>query len=124
MIYKLTYYFIYLLAKKRNPDPLFYSAGVVAFMQLIHFLFPFVLVRAFFDIRILPTFSDTYFINKLMVMPFLLIWLIIVHWRYKKHLKEIEEKFSGKKVITLRNGLIVFGSLIIPLVISILLLTN
>ncbi|MGY6562374.1 MAG: hypothetical protein ACXITV_09725 [Luteibaculaceae bacterium] len=124
MIYRLTYFFIYLIARKRNPDPMFYSAGVVAFMQLVHFLFPFAILNKFFDIRVLPHFSDIYLINKLMVMPFLLIWLIVVHWWFKKHFKDIEETFSDRKVITLKNGIIVFGSLIIPLAISILLLTK
>jgi hypothetical protein len=93
-------------------------------MQLVHFLLPFALLNRFFDIRVFPHFSDKYLINKLMVMPFLLIWLIIVNRWYKKHFKEIEEKFSGKKVITMKNVLAVFGVLIIPLAISILLFTN
>lgn len=121
MIYRLTYYFIYLIAEKRNPDPKFYSAGVVTIMQLIHVLFPFVLLRVFFDIRILPIFSETYLINKLLVMPFLLVWLIVVHKWFNKRFQDIEAKFSNKKVLTLKNGLIVFGSIFIPLVIGILL---
>lgn len=124
MMYDLIYYFIFSLVKKRNPDPKFYAASFVTLTQLFQVLFVAGLVRKIFEIKILPHFSETYLINKLMIMPFLLIWLIIVHLWFKKHFKEIEEKFSDKKVITLKNGLIVFGALIIPLAIGILLLTN
>lgn len=121
MIYRLSYYFIYQIVKKRNPAPMFYSAGVVTFMQIVHFLMPFVILKKFFGVSILPIFSSIYLINKLFVMPLLLVWLLLVHFWFKKYFNNIATQFSGKKVITLKNGLIVFGLIVVPLVISILL---
>lgn len=120
-LYSLIYIYIQRLLHKRNPDSQFAAASFVMLTQLIHFLFAFVIVRFFCKDISLPVFSHTYTFNKLAMMPFLLVWLIVVHRYFKNRLDIISERYSTKKIITLKNGVIVFASLLIPLVISILM---
>lgn len=108
------------LVEKRNPDPKFYSAGIVFFTQLIHILLPLAIFKVVFKIQY-PVFSATYLYNKLLMMPFALIWLIAVHIYFNKKYPKIKEHYSGQKILTLRNTIIVFSLLLIPLIISIML---
>lgn len=120
-MYQLIYFYIVKLVEKRNPDPKFYSAGFLFFTQLVHVSFLLSIIKKLFDIQY-PVFSDTYLINKLLWMPILLIWLIVVHVYYKRRYMKLEKLYSGQKVVTLKNAIIVFSFLFIPLIFTILLL--
>jgi 1-acyl-sn-glycerol-3-phosphate acyltransferase len=109
------------LVEKRTPDPKFYSASFVSLTQIIHVSFILSIIKKVFSIQY-PVFSDTYLINKLSWMPILLVWLIIVHVYYKKRYAKLEKLYSGQKVVTLRNTVIVFSLLLVPLIFTILLL--
>ena len=123
-LYSLIYIFIQKLLQKRNPDSQFAAASFVTLIQLVHFLFAFVILRIFIPDISLPVFSGTYMLNKLAMMPFLLVWLIVVHIYFKKRFDRIEEKYSKKKISTFKNGVIVFTSLVVPLIICIILSLN
>jgi hypothetical protein len=120
-MYQLIYFYIVKLVEKRNPDSKFYSAGFLFFTQLVHVSFLLSIIKKLFNIQY-PVFSDTYLINKLLWMPIVLIWLIIVHVYYKKRYTKLEKFYSGQKIVTLKNTVIVFSLLIIPLFFTILLL--
>lgn len=120
-LYSLIYIFMQKLLEKRNPDSQFAAASFVTITQLVHVLSVFVIARLFFKGISLPVFSPTYTFNKLAMMPFLLAWLIVVHRYYKKRYDIIDKRYSTKKIITLKNGVIVFTSLFAPLVFSILM---
>lgn len=109
------------LVENRNPDSKFYSAGFLFFTQLVHVSFLLSIVKKLFGIQY-PVFSNTYFINKLFWIPIVLVWLIIVHVYYKKRYTKLEKLFSGQKIVTLKNTVIVFSLLLIPLILTILLL--
>lgn len=121
-MYNLIYFYIHKLVEKRNPDPKFYSAGVVAFSQWVHLGFIITCINKLFNISILPLFSDTYLFNKLIIMPFLIVWLIITHMYNKKKYPMLINKYSEKNIINIKNTAIVFSLLIVPLLSLIFLL--
>jgi hypothetical protein len=109
------------LVEKRNPDPVFAASSFVALTQLIHVFFILTLFKKLFDIGI-PAFSNVYFFNKLFFMPFVIIWLVFVYRYFKKHSDEIIKLYAGKKTLTLKNAIIVFSSILLPLISMIQLL--
>lgn len=121
IMYRLIYIYIIKLVEKRNPDPQFYAAGYIFFTQLVHVSLLLSIIKKAFNLNY-PVFSETYFINKLFWIPIALIWLIIVHIYYKKRLSNFEKFYSTRKILTLKNTIFVFSSLIIPLLFTILLL--
>jgi len=121
-MYNLIYFYIFKAVERRNPDPKFYSAGVVAFSQWIHLGFIVTCANKLFDIKILPVFNDAYLFNKLMIMPFLIVWLIVVHVHFKKQYPKLVKLYSGQKITNLKNTVIVFSLIFIPLLFIIILL--
>jgi hypothetical protein len=120
-MYQLIYLFIVKLVEKRNPDAKFYSAGVVLFTQVVHTGLIFTIFQKVFNVHY-PVFSTSYLINKLLMMPILLIWIIIVHFYYKSRFLKIEKFYDGKPVVTFRNAVIVFSLILVPLFFIIFLL--
>jgi hypothetical protein len=109
------------LLEKRNPDPVFAAASFVSFVFFIHFALILAVVKNLFDLGI-PAFSNVYFYNKLFFLPFAIIWLILVYRYFKKRSNEIIKLYSGKKIVTFKNSIIVFSVFLIPLISMILLL--
>lgn len=120
-MYKLIYIYMLKLVEKRNPDPVFFAITFVWLSQLIHIAFIFAILKKVFNLTY-PTFSDVYFYNKLFLTPFVILWLIIFNYYFKKRVKEIEHLYGERKVITLKNTIIVFSQLLMPLIIMIQLL--
>jgi hypothetical protein len=120
-MYRLIYFYIIRLIEKRNPDPKFYAAGFVTIVQIIHVCALLALIKRIFEIQY-PVFSEVYLFNKLYLMPLVLVWLIAVHIFYNKRFPVLVKLYSEKKVVTLRNTIIVFSLLLIPLICMILLL--
>lgn len=119
-MYAFVYFFMKKVLERRNPDPYFAAATYVTFLQLCHFLLVCVLLRFFANIKLsFPNFSSVYLYNKIAYMPLLLIWLIAVHKYFKKRYSEIEKQYDDKNIVTLKNGIVVIGLLLIPLFIAI-----
>lgn len=119
-MYAFVYFFMKKVLERRNPDPYFAAATYVTLLQVVHFLFLFVISRFFINDNIyLPKFSDTYTYNKLAAMPFMLVWMVVVHKYFKKRYSEIEKQYDDKNIVTLKNGIVVIGLLLIPLFIAI-----
>jgi len=108
------------LVERRNPDPKFYSAGFLFFVQLVHVSFLLVLIKEIFDLHYF-VFSKTYLVNKLYWMPLAIVWLIVVNIYYNKRYPELVKLYEGKEIITTRNTIIVFSLLLIPLIFTIIL---
>jgi len=119
-MYKLMYFYVFRLVEKRNTDPKFYSAGFLFFVQIVHLGLVLALIKKVFNVQYF-VFSTTYLINKLIWMPILLTWLIIIHVYYKKRFSKIEKYFSKQKVLTFQNSTIVFTLFLVPLIMMILL---
>ena len=120
-MYNFVYCYMFQLAKKRNPTPDFNAAGFVWIMQFIHIAFILAIIKKVCHIEYFR-FSDVYFYNKLFFAPIAILWLILTYRYYKKRTDRIMKSYSGKKIITLKNSLVVFSLLLIPLIIMIQLL--
>jgi hypothetical protein len=121
-MYTYIYFFIHCAIEKKHPDPKFLSAGVVAFIQWVHLNLIAICLYKLFNFRIIPVFNETYIYNKLLIMPFLLIWMIITHKYFNKRFIKLSEQYSGKEIVNIKNTIIVFSILILPIISIILLL--
>jgi hypothetical protein len=117
--YSFIFIFMQKLLEKRDPDSIFAASTFVTLVQVVHFLLVFALFRLLFNQLSLPIFSETYFYNKLAMMPFGFIWMIAVYWYYSKFYSKIITAYEGRRILTIGNGLIVFSALVIPLIIAI-----
>lgn len=106
------------LIEKRNPDPRFGAISFVWLTQLIHILLIMAVLKKIFNVTF-PQFSEIYFYNKLCLMPFGIIWLVLFYRYFKKNTDKIEKSYSGKNILTFKNGVIVFSSVLVPLLIII-----
>ena len=107
-MYSFIYYFLYQLAKKRNPDAKFATASVLAATQFGHFLLINSILKIFFRFPVIQ-FSEVYLYNKLAWMPFAIIWLIITHVYFKKKFETIKIKIwypiSNTKIFIIQSGI-------------------
>lgn len=120
-MYKLTYYYIFKLTEKRNPDARFGAASFVFITQVAQCFLIFAVIKKIGGLNY-PVFSDIYLINKIIMIPFMLIWLFLVNYYYKKRFDKIVSLFKDESIITFRNTIIVFSLLLIPIFIGIILL--
>lgn len=121
MIYSLTYYFIYEMAKVKNPNPRLMGAVFVFLLQLIHFMFLYVVFRSITGITFDYFVGLNYGISKGKMMPFAFLWMLLVHLWYRKRFQSIKKKFSDKDIMTRKNGILILSSFLVPLIISILI---
>lgn len=122
-MYNLIYYYWVSIARKKNSDYKFYATGWVLIAQIIHFSLISVLLREL-GLNIFIHLSDTYLFNKLLLMPFGLIWYIILFRYYKKKHNEIEQKYKEDKVVTITKTIIVMSLFVMPLVIAIFIVNK
>ena len=107
-MYKLTFVYFYQLSKKRNPNPRFVALSYVALTALFQFAFLLGLLRYILGF-IIPRFDENYFLNKLYLIPFILLWLFAFEIIFNKNrTKRILSSYIDKpKVINLKNTIFV-----------------
>ena len=120
-MYDFIYFFIYKHALKRNPNPKFAAAGFVFLVISFHILFILTVIRKLFNVYF-SGFSDSYYINKMCMMPFIIAFLILVHYIFKRRFKKIERKYEWRNMLTFWNTVIVFSIMLIPLFAVIMML--
>lgn len=121
--YKRAYLLIFFLIEKRNQDPKFAASTFVTINQWIHIALILAIVKYLFDLDYSSArFSEDYSFNKLAMMPFFLIWMLIVARVFKKNHEVIVRSFSREKIINIKNTLLISLGLFIPLISTILLL--
>jgi uncharacterized membrane protein YiaA len=113
------------LSKKRNPDPRFVGVTFVSVAALFHLAFLLGIVRYSTGL-IIPRFDESYSLNKLYLIPFVVLWLFVFEKIFNKKrtneiLKSIEKE---KSIIDLKNTFLVISIMIIPLIIGIVLFNN
>lgn len=54
-------------------------------------------------------------------MPLALLWVFLTYWYLKKHSHKIISYFEEKKVVTLKNGMLILISFLLPLIFIILM---
>jgi len=119
-MYKFIYYYYFKLSERRFADPRFQGGILTGLAVLIHLAFIFSIAKLLFDIPPL-VFSKRYYFNKLLLMPFALLWLYLFNLFFKKQHKFIEKFYNNKKILTIKNGMVAFSLLLIPLILSIIL---
>mgnify|MGYP003611010126 CR=1 FL=1 len=118
-MYNWLFFKIFLFYKSKNNDnPIFNTSALVCFTQIVHGMVLLILLSKFFSFDI-PSFRQSYFFNKLYIMPFVLIWLIIIFFFYKKKLKKIEFKDDVEPMKSYYFALLIFIIVFIPLYIGI-----
>lgn len=120
-MYDFIYYYFYMLASKRNPDPKLIAAEFVFFVLVVHIGLLFTIIEVFFNLSYI-SFSDSYLINKLYMMPFAIAFLILVYYIFKRRFDKIERKYEWRNMLTFWNTVIVFSIMLIPIFAVILLL--
>lgn len=124
-MYKLIFVYFYQLSQKRNPNPRFVALSYVALTTLFQFAFLLGFLKYILGF-IIPRFDENYFINKLYLIPFILLWLFAFEIIYnKKRTKRILDSYINKpKVTNLKNTIFVLLFMLVPLVIGIYLFNN
>ena len=120
-MFDFIYYYFYKLIIKRNSDAKFVASAILFFIIGIHILLPLTIIRKLFNVYF-SGFSDSYLINKLYMMPFAIAFLILTHYIFKRRFEKIERKYEGRKMVTFWNTVIVFSTMLVPLIITIILL--
>jgi hypothetical protein len=123
-MYNFIFYFFYEIARKRNPVPKFYAVGTVLFAQVLHLLLIVSIVKYFGDF-VIPRLHESYYINKWMLAPFAIVWLILLGFYYKRNFEKIEKKYKKKdrkEIFNIKTILFVIGVYIFPLLIYIIFL--
>ncbi len=114
---------MYRLIEKRNSDAKFAASTFVSLSQFLHVFVVIAIIKKILNLNLTSfRFDNTYLINKLYVMPLLLVWVIVVYIFFNKRFEMIKAFYSNQKVITTKNTIIVLLLLIIPLILGILLL--
>lgn len=121
-MYSFIYFFMAKLAEKRNPESKFYAAQFVVINQIVHLLLIFAIIKKYYYENLHFGFSEVYVYNKLCWVPIGFLWFLLAHFYYKKRYAKLQRKFSDEGVLTLKNGIIVFTILFIPLIMMIILL--
>ena len=120
-MYDFIYFYFYKLIIKHNPDAKFVASAILFFIIDVHIGLIFTLIEVFCDISY-SSFSDSYLINKLYMMPFAIVFLILIHYVFKRRFDKIERKYEGRKMVTFWNTVIAFSVMLVPLIITIILL--
>jgi hypothetical protein len=111
------------LIEKKGQNAKRNAAGFVSITLGFHVLLILTVIGRVFNVSY-PKFSDSYEINKLCMLPFAFVFIFLVEYYYKKRYEKICKKFSGRKILTLGNTIIVFSIMLIPLLIMIQLLRS
>jgi hypothetical protein len=119
-MYKFIYYFFFKLSEKSSNDPKFQGAILTGLVVLIHLVLSFCIIKLFVTIPPL-VFSEKYYFNKLFLTPFVLLWLYLFYLYFRKKHKWIEKLYFNKKILLLKNWIIVFSLFLIPIIFIILL---
>ncbi|RLD89291.1 MAG: hypothetical protein DRJ02_01770 [Bacteroidetes bacterium] len=124
-MYKLTFVYFYQLSQKRNPNPRFVALSYVALTALFQFAFLLGLFKYILGF-IVHRFDENYSLNKLYLIPFVLLWLFVFEIIYnKKRTKRILDSYIDKpKVTNLKNTFLVLLFMLVPLIIGIYLFNN
>ena len=126
-MYNFIFAFHYLLFKKlKNTTARSMAATFVALTLFFHFFLIWNSLRFFTGINILSikSFSQDYFTNKLYLLPiaFIYDYLFVLFYTHKRAMTIVNKYPKDYKVVTIKNALLVFIIMIVPLLVGIQLL--
>ncbi|TAE08320.1 MAG: hypothetical protein EAZ47_09465 [Bacteroidetes bacterium] len=122
-MYNFIFNFFYRYHKKgKDFSPRFTAAGAVAITIFFHLFLVVNIITYFtgFNLAGKP-FSQDYFINKLYMLPFGLVYLysFVLFYTHKRAMAIVNKYPQDYKVITFKNVLLVLLIMIVPLLIGI-----
>lgn len=123
-MYNFIFWFFYRFNESKNGFKSVSSAAwVVGIAIIIHLSLIHSITRYFTGFTI-GTFSEKYAYNKLVLLPFVILFCASLYWfYYKKRGDEILSKYENKSFSTPRNILLILAFMVIP-VITLIILTN
>lgn len=117
-MYKFIYYYFFLVFKKKNPnDALAYGSAIVFVSLITHILIVLGILERIFEVKIdlYPDLlqSMTYGQRKYALLPVaMLVYYFFIYKYFDKHHKQIEKKYDGVKMFSLKKHCIaLFASL-------------
>lgn len=124
-MYSFIYYYAYKLVEKRNPEARRHSAWLVYLAQVGQLFLIGTVIRRVTGIRFkLPQFSTDPILNRLIILPFFLLWIYVVSKYFYKRFFIIKEKYENRNMITAKNTVLFISLVILPIIIGILLLPH
>ena len=99
---------------KNNDDPLFNSVGLVFFAQIVHISLLILIFSKIFDFKI-PAFSTDNSTNKMLLLPFMGVLLVLTYFYYKRKVNKNNFKNNDKPISLYKLILIIFLVIFIPL---------
>lgn len=123
-MYNFIFNFFYRYHKKgRSFSPRFIGACAVSITVFFQFFLLWNGIKYFTGFNIFPikSYNQDYFINKLLYMPFMIVYgyLFILYYTHKRAMTIVNKYPQGYKVVTLKNVLLVLLIMIAPLLIGI-----
>ncbi len=88
--------------------------GLFFFAQVVHISLLALIFSKIFDFRI-PVFSSDNSTNKMLLLPFMGLFLILIFYYYKRKIKKYTYTDNGKSINLFKLILIVFLVVLIPL---------
>ena len=123
-MYNFIFYFFYkYFEKTRDSTPKYRAILTVAVTIGFHLFFIISIVKYVFDITI-PRFDESYFFNKLYMMPFALLLILFIYLYYNQNrINKILGHYNNEeKVFTFKNVATIIFVIIVPLILGITLI--
>jgi hypothetical protein len=119
-MYNFIFWFFYRFFEWRKGfQSVFLSSAMAGLAMLMHLLLGYCLLR-YFGLIPISTFTETYTQRKLIILPFVLIFFVILYYGYyKNHAHNILEKRPREKFSRPVNILYMTLILVVPLLIAI-----
>ena len=123
-MYDFIFYFFFRYFLSRNSSIPRYNAVLTVFLTVVIHLFCFLSVVKHYTQLHLPRFSEDYFTNKLLSMPFVLLLILFFQLAYNKNKTDriLNSRKSSGEIFSLQNLVLVFIIEVVPLLTGIFFL--
>lgn len=89
----------------------------VAFAHVVH-IFMFISIIKYYGDFVIPRLHESYFYNKWLNAPILILWLIILGLYYRKNFERIINKYDSyarSRIYSFKNILLLLAAYVVPL---------
>ena|ERR1035437_1323446 len=120
-MYNYTFYYFRLLFKSlsKKKDRTIDVAIIIFFMQLFQFLLIDTFLKRMFHFSFLQKIlTHDYFRNKVVLMPFLFVWVFLLYGYFNKNISKIEERYNGKILLDFKNTIIIIIIVFVPSILA------
>lgn len=120
-MYSYTFYYFRILFERfsKKRDRSFDAVAIIFLMQLFQLLLINACIKFLFDFSLFQNIlTNDYFRNKVVFMPFLIIWILLLYWYFTKKWQKIEAKYTGRVSLDLKNSIIILFLIVLPSVLA------